>query len=212
MARAFALCGSRRPSPALAALVRRVASHLLAAGRPALLGCSLGADATALACLAARPVPGSRVFAVCGPSGEGALPSSAVSAVLSAAAVGVPVSWWSGGSPAVPPRARLAARSLALLRAAAAAGAPLVAFADALPPAPFAGRGPWFSCGSGTWSEIACAAALGSRIFLLGLPPSLVPPALPALGTWAQASLLGLPCWAWAPGLPAPTPAVPAPR
>ena len=55
------------------------------------------------------------IFAAFGPYGLGAWRDSAVGAVVNAAAVGAAVRWWAGGGEAVDLRARLAARTMALV-------------------------------------------------------------------------------------------------
>jgi len=215
--------GGRALSGPPAALVARVASAVLGAGSPVFVGCALGADLAVLSALASSPVAGSRVFAAFGPGGVGVGSSSAPASVALAAFAGVPVSWWAGGGgPAVPLRGRLAARSLALVRALAAAGGSLFVFPSALPPAPWGpapfGHGPFgpgpfpSSGGSGSWSSAAAAALL--RVPVVLFPPALPSPAwlpasaLPALpgpaGWWSPAVLFGVPCLAWVPVVASP--------
>lgn len=157
--------------------------------------------ASVLAGLAALPAIPFGVGVGCAP-GADALVRSACSSlplalrVFSAAAL--PFS-------ALPPRAALAARSAALVRAVAAArggwffvapGRPCPAAAGA--PAP---RRSWASCASGSWSVLSLAAGLGCRVFLVG--PAALLPGWPA-GAWLPAraasgvSAPGL-LWAWAP-------------
>lgn len=202
--------GGRSLSGPAAALVGRVASAVLAAGSPVFVGCALGADREALSALAACPVPGSRVFAAFGPGGVGVGSSSAPASVALAAFAGVPVSWWAGGGgPAVPLRGRLAARSLALVRALAAAGGSLFVFPSGLPPAPLAAFGPFPSCGgSGSWSSAAAAALLGVPVVLFPWAGGVAFSALPALpgapGRWSPVVVFGLPGFAWSPVASAP--------
>jgi len=199
--------GGRALSGPPAALVGRVASAVLAAGSPVFVGCSLGADREVLSALLAAPsspaVSASRVFAAFGPAGAGAASSSAVRAVCSLAPAGVPVLWWSGGGPAVPLRGRLAARSLALVRALAADGGSLFVFPSGLPPAPF-GPGPFPSCGgSGSWSSAAAAALLGVPVVVLAASWAgwRALPALPGPAgfLWSAVLIFGVPGFAWSP-------------
>jgi hypothetical protein len=190
---AVAFVGSRVLPSALAAVVPSVVRAVASCWPSArlLVGCCAGADAavvsSALSSGLARRLS---LFAVFGPSGAGAVrPVSAVGPVLSAASAGASVSWFAGGSLALPPRARLARRSLAVVAAAAASGpALLVAF---LAPG---SRG----------SVLACAAASGSGLPVLAFAvgPG-VPAALPGVaGSWRL-----LPClsfgvvlaWSWRP-------------
>lgn len=171
-----ALAGSRSLCPSGAGVVAHVARSLAAAGMPLVVGCATGADAAALAAVS----PGSvRCFAAFGPGGVGSWAGSAVLAVSRFAAAGGSVWWWAGGGPAVPLRARLAARTRAVVaqasalvvlvnsvgsrgsmlaaRFAAARGVPVLAFPLGFPAAnlPPLGRGSWvLISGPGMW---ACA-------------------------------------------------------
>ncbi len=118
------VCGSRSLPAAALPLVGRVVADFLAAGSRLAVGCAAGADAAALAAaLAAGAAPRVSVFAVGGADGSGFAGSvSAVAGVRTALAAGAVIKWWSGGSVSVPLRERLAARSLACVRAAAAGG------------------------------------------------------------------------------------------
>ena len=188
------VCGSRSLPGGAAPGVGRVVSALVGAGSVLAVGCAAGADAAAVSSVVAAGV-GSRLrlFAVGGSSGAGfAGKASAFSGVRSAASAGATVSWWAGGGAAVPLRARLARRSLACVRAAAAGGpgSGLVAFVSQLPARPF-GAGAWPSCGSGSWASVAAASQQGLPVVVVPVGPlagvsvsSL--PALPGGGAWAQ--------------------------
>lgn len=97
---------------------------------------------------------------------------------------------WSAAEPPfahLPPRARLAARASAFVRALAAAPAPvLLAFPGGPAPAGLRpGLRSWQACGSGTWSEVAQAFGLGVPVVVFGQrPPTAFGPALPFLGGW----------------------------
>ncbi len=206
------VCGSRSllQSGPGAQLVQALVWSLLGAGRSLVVGCAAGADAAALnAAVSAGAAGRVSVLAAFGPGGQGAAGSaSAVSVVAAAQAVGASVSWWAGGGQGVPLRARLVGRSLAAVRSATGSGpgAGLVAVVGGPPPRRWSGSGPWWSCGSGSWSSVAAAAALG-------LPVVVVPASASVLCSAAE--LPGLPCgpgcwvpagggvwaraWRWAP-------------
>jgi hypothetical protein len=93
--------------------------------------------------------------------------------------------------------AAFAARAQALLRALAAAPAPLwVCFPGCPPPAGLQPARRWVSCGSGSWSESALAFGLGVPV-LLFLPGSVQPPA--SWGAWESVA----PGWFFLPLPPA---------
>ena len=199
------VCGSRALPGAAVPLVGRVVSALLGAGSVLAVGCAVGADAAALsAAVAAGAAARLQVWAAFGPvsppwaarrySAPGACSASAVGAVAAALVAGAPVRWWAGGPPSVPLASRLARRSLACVRSAAAGGpgSGRVAFVASLPGRPF-GRGPWPSCGSGSWASAAAAALLGLSVVVVPVGPlagasvsSL--PALPGGGAWVPVS------------------------
>jgi hypothetical protein len=192
--------GSRSLPPALALSVRSVVVAAVAAGCRVSVGCAAGADSVAVSSvLAAGGGSLLSVFAVGGSCGSGfAGRLSAVAGVRSALAAGAAVSWWAGGSVAVPLRGRLAARSLACVRSAV--GVPrslVVGFVAAPPPRPFGG-GAWPSCGSGSWSSLAAAARLGLPVFVF--PAGGFPLPLLGAGAWSPVgagSLCG--SWRWVP-------------
>lgn len=85
---------------------------------------------------------------------------------------------------------QLAARSIALVRAAAAAGAPLVGFVCApapagLVPSPSPARC-FCGLGSGSWASLALAAGLGLPVFVFWCAPGA--PVLPPWGAWSCVS------------------------
>lgn len=190
------LCGSRSLPGAAVPQLGAVVSALLGSGSLLAAGCAAGADAAAVSsAVSAGAAPRLAVYAVGGSSGVGFAGSvSAFPVVHSAAAAGAAVRWWSGGAASVPLRARLVARSLACVRAAAAGGpgSGLVAFVAQLPPRSFA-PGLWPSCGSGSWGSAGAAAQLGLPVVLVPVGPlagvslhSL--PALPGGGSWSPVS------------------------
>ena len=149
--------------------------ELAAAGRQLAVGCCVGADA---AVLAAVPAASLRVFAAFGPGGAGACPVSAVAAVEAAATAGAAVAWWAGGGAAVPLRARLAARSRAVVAAAV----------------PTPGRAPglvaFLSSPASRGSLAACALAAASGFVVVAFPVAFPAACLPATlggvpGVWA---------------------------
>lgn len=199
------VCGSRSLPAVTVPQVGQVVAELLAAGSRLAVGCAAGADAAALAAAVAAGA-GSRLSVWCafGPvspswqaarySAPGAWSGSAVAEVAAALLAGASVHWWAGGGAVVPLRERLAVRSLACVRAAAAGGpgSGLVAFVGARPPRAF-GSGAWPSCGSGSWSSAAAAARLGLPVFLVPVGELAgvrlyALPALPGRGSWSPVS------------------------
>jgi hypothetical protein len=185
-------CGSRALPPGAASLVAPLVAAVLASGSGVAVGCASGADGVVVS--AALFAPGRvRVFCAFGPGGVGACGSvSSVAGVAAAAAAGASVLWLAGGPLSVPPPARLARRSLALVRAVAAEGGPLVALVASLPSSSF-GPGPFPSCGSGSWSSVAAAALLRCPVVVVpcgGLSASSFPslPGAPCGGAWAPSS------------------------
>lgn len=200
-------CGSRVLPVGASALISRVVSSVLRAGRSVAVGCASGADRAILSsALSALPAPASspwlRVFAAFGPGGAGSAgAASAVGAVAAAAsravspghglASPVVVSWWAGGGPGVPVRARLVSRSLALVSAVAASGpgAGLVAFVSSP-----------VLAGSGSWSAVSAAAAAGVPVvvFPFGFPAASLPSL--GVGSWVPAGAgVWSGGWRWAP-------------
>jgi hypothetical protein len=191
--------GSRALAPAsLAALGLAVAA--LPASASVVVGCAAGADQAALsAVVAAGGAPRLSVFAAFGPvsppwpaahySAPGAWSGSAVAAVAAALSAGASVTWWAGGGPSVPLAGRLAARSVACVRAVAAAGGVWCSFPArpvpvGLVPAPSASR--CFSgSGNGSWASLAfgLGLALPCLVFL--------PPDVPAPAGWPLVALGG---------------------
>lgn len=113
-----AFAGSRSLPVAFAPLVARVAAGVVASGRVVAVGCCVGVDAVVLASVPAASV---RCFAAFGVGGVGACSLSAVALV--AALPVSSVSWFAGGSLAVPLPARLAARTSAVVGAASVCAA-----------------------------------------------------------------------------------------
>lgn len=197
--------GARDLGGAWAALVRRVMASC-AAGCSLLVGCAPGADRAVIGAALAAGLGGSlSVFAVGGPSAGfpgGAGPAPAW--VLAAASAGASVRWWAGGPACVPLRARLAARSAALVSAVAASGGSLVVFAGGPCPAGVVPSRAWPGGGSGSWASAALAAGLAVplSVFWCAAGPAVLP-AWPG-GSWSPAPSGA---WAWA---PAPAPVQPA--
>lgn len=82
-------------------------------------------------------------------------------------------------------RAQFAARAAAMVRALAAAPAPVLVCWPAVPASPAARPArSWVSCGSGTWSEAALAVGLGVSVVVF-LPPGQSPPSW--WGVWSLA-------------------------
>jgi hypothetical protein len=184
-----ALAGSRSLPPGGSQLVAQVARSLVSAGSSLVVGCAAGADAAALAAVP----PGSvRIFSAFGPGGAGSAGRvSAVAAVCAFAAAGGSMAWWAGGSAARPLRARLAARTRAVVaeasalvvfftspasrgsslaaRFAAERGLPVVAFPLGFFGLPALGLGRWTPAGgSGCWSDALVwvpSSPLQSRLF-----------------------------------------------
>jgi len=120
------------------------------------------------------------VFASFGQGGQGACSLSAVSAVSSAVAAGARVSWFAGGSLAVPLAARLVQRSFACVRSVAPGGACV-----------------FFAPGAGSLVVASFAASLSLPVFAFS---STAPASLSGVaGAWVVSSLFGLPCFSWSP-------------
>jgi len=202
---AIMICGTRRLPPGAASLVGRVVGSTLAAGRSLVTGCATGADAAAVsATLAIGAASRLQIMAVGGADGAGfAGRASAIDVVQAAARAGAGVRWWAGGPASLPIRSRLAKRSAAALQHTAmrGPGSGLVAIVTAPPPRHWSGSGPWWSCGSGTWSTVAAAAARGMRVVVLPASGPIALPSLPGTtGVWAPAGGGGVwaQAWAWA--------------
>jgi hypothetical protein len=177
-----AVAGSRSLPPGGAPLVAGVTRSLVAAGASLVVGCAVGADA---AVVAAVPPAALRVLAAFGPGGAGAWAGSAVSAVRAFAAAGGAVVWWAGGGPAVPLRARLAARTRAVV---AEASAGFVVF-----------FGSPMSRGAALATRCAVARGLPVLAFPLGFAPAQLP--LLGYGSWVPAGGSGVwaGAWVWLP-------------
>jgi len=159
-------------------------------------GCAVGADAAALSGAGgAGGLP--RVFAVGSLAGAGFPAPGVPAAVAAAAAASASVRWLAGGPLSVPLPARLAGRSLALVRWLSRAGGVLVCAASSLPSRAF-GPGPFPSCGSGSWSSVAAAVLAGVPVAVapFGVAPASFP-LLPGGGSWAPAGvvLAGVSLW-----------------
>ena len=110
--------------------------------------------------------------------------SAAVGSAVPSAVVFSPPAGLVGG-------AALAARASAFVRALAVAPSPLLVCAPAVAcPAGVLPRRSWFSCGSGSWSELALAVGLACSVFVVGLPASALPSSW--AGSWAAGSLGGV--------------------
>lgn len=170
--------GSRSfSSPAVVAPVVRAA---LASGSSVAVGCASGADQLVLSSAVSVSARRVSLFSVGGP--VGGFPCGGVPSWVSAAArAGASVSWWAGGGPAVPLRARLACRSRALVRSG------LSAFVLFLSPGALPSSG----------SLLAGAAAVLAGVPLFAFSVA-CPASLPGLaGSWVPSSFLGFSCWSW---------------
>ena len=176
MAGRIAIVGGRQVPPVVAAQVAQVAAALVGRGHTLVTGCATGADRAAVAAALAGHVPlaSLQVLAAFGPQGQGACQVSAVTTVQAFATRGGLVSWWAGGGPGVPLRARLSGRAAQVVaaaesglvafqpgrgswracRLAAARGLPVVVFSQALESL---GAGQWVPCpGGGVWAAAWC--------------------------------------------------------
>jgi hypothetical protein len=184
-------CGSRSLPASAFPFVARVVASVVSRGFRVAVGCAVGADQAVLSARVALPfVPSSSgpalsVFAVGGPSGAGFWRGSALAAVRAAAALAVSpghglfspvsVSWWAGGPASVPLRARLLARSLALVSSLAASFRPgLVAFVCGGP-----------SVSPGSWRSVVAAVRSGVPVVVFPVSSS-----SGAVGLWAGCSSL----------------------
>lgn len=171
-----AFAGSRALPASFAPLVRSVVASVVGSGRLVSVGCCAGLDSLVLS---SAPVAAVRCFAAFGVGGVGACALSAVPVVSAFAAAGGSVVWWAGGGAASPLRARLAARSAAVVGAASVScvvffgspasrgsllaaslavgrGLPVFAFACGFSGSllPSLGAGSWVAVsGSGVWSS-----------------------------------------------------------
>lgn len=200
--------GGSRGLPSVASpggLVSQVVASVVSSGRGVAVGCASGADAAVLSARLALGFPAGvscpslAVFAVGGPSGRGFWRCSALPVVRQAAAlVGsrghgvaspVAVSWWAGGGPSVPLRARLRRRSVALVQAVAASGsgAAFVAFVSG-----------GFQASRGSWGSVRSALSLGLPVvvFPVGCRASCFPRSFRSVGSvrWVPAAQSGV--WA----------------
>jgi hypothetical protein len=188
--------GARSLGAGHLAIVQDIARQAASVGS-VYTGCAAGADAAAVAGAGGA----AHVFAVGTWYGSGFPRRGTPPAIAWQQGLGaVPASritWLAGGPLTVPLVARLARRSLAMVRAVALAAGALVAFpASPCPPRAF-GPGPFPSCGSGTWATVGAAALLGVPVYVVSsAPPSAV---LPVAGAWAQSSLFGVAGWAFVP-------------
>lgn len=193
----FGFTGARSLTPQSLSVVSALAASVARAGGTVYTCCAQGADKTAIAgSLAAHRLP--VVFAVGSEDGQGFPGQGGVPGHI----LDLPdVTFLAGGPLSLPLVARLARRSLDMVRAVAAAGGSLVAFpAAGTPPRAF-GPGPFPSCGSGTWSTVGAAVLLGVPVFVV-LPHDLnasPPGGLPAWGYWEESSQFGVTGWSYVP-------------
>lgn len=173
MAGRVAIVGGRYITPAVSVQVQAVAISLVAHGYTLVAGCATGADraVVAAALTGCVPLTSLQVFAAFGQGGQGACGVSAVPEVQAFASQGGAVTWWSGGGPSVPLRARLVTRAAQVVsrassgvvafqpgkgswracRLAAGRGLRVVTFNNVYEPL---GIGEWVPCaGSGTWAS-----------------------------------------------------------
>lgn len=173
-----ALAGSRALPPGGDSVVGDVVQSLQSSGCCLVVGCCTGADEVALR----TSLPASvHVMCAFGPGGLGSCRWSAVDAIDFHYQFNGSISWWSGGGPLVPLRARLARRTQAVVSAASSG---LVVF----PSSPSA-RGSWLA------TRLAVSRCLPIVVFPMGFPPS----QLPSLGTgsWVPVSGPGMWSLAW---------------
>jgi predicted Rossmann fold nucleotide-binding protein DprA/Smf involved in DNA uptake len=176
----WAVAGGRDLGAEFAPLVAEVCALLPAVA----VGCASGCDSLVLRwAVSAGAVARVQCFAAFGACGVGAVPAvSAVSAVSAFARAGGEVSWWSGGAPALPARARLAARSRAVVGAASG----LIVF---------------FSSPNSRGSLLAARAAAGRGLPVFAFACGFSPAALPSLapgGGWRSSSRFAG-AWQWQP-------------
>lgn len=115
----FAVAGSRFLPFSMWSSVGLVCGSAVDSGSSLVVGCAKGADAAVLFGAGQYfPVPSLAVFAAFDSDGWGACSVSNRGPVQAFARRGGSVSWMAGGSPSVPLRARLAARSLVVVGAA----------------------------------------------------------------------------------------------
>ena len=176
--------GSRQLPSGASGLVRQAVASVVQSGRGAAVGCASGGDAAALSALISGGVvsaPLLCLFAVGGPSGQGFWRGSALSLVRQAASLPsaaqrrAVISWWAGGGPSVPLRARLRQRSRAFVQAVAASGpgAGLVGFVG----------GGW-QASPGSWGSVQFALSLGLPVvvFPVGCSVSCFPSSFRGVG------------------------------
>jgi hypothetical protein len=189
---AIGITGARSLSAQQLATVQDIARQAAQTGI-VYTGCAVGADAAAIAGASAGNL--AHVWAVGNAGGQG-FPRPGIPEHLGLTAWGN-ITWMAGGPLSLPLRARLARRSLAMVRAVAAAGGSLVTFpASPRPPRAF-GPGPFPSCGSGTWATAGAAALLGVPVFVVW--PSYPTAVLPVAGYWEPSPLCGHAAWLFVP-------------
>jgi len=161
------LCGSRRPSGAVAASVGSFCRRLAVGASRRPLSVVVGGRCSGVPALAARLLsplsPASPFVAGRGPF----RPPPPPGAGLSVAAL------WPSSSA----RSAFVGRSCALVAACAAGGGLWASFPSAAPPAALRCSGSWSSVGSGSWSSLALAAGSGCACLVFspaGLPASLL--------------------------------------
>lgn len=169
-----AVAGSRALPASGAALVLRVVSDLAASGASFVVGCCVGADAALLGAVPGS-VPPSLVRCCCafGAGGVGSGGFSALGSVAGFVSSGGAVSWWAGGSAALPLHVRLAARTSAVI---AAASAGLVVF---------------FASPRSRGSLLACRCALARGLPVVAFPVGFPGSGLPLLGAGSWVSVGG---------------------
>lgn len=186
------ISGARSLNAQQLAVVQHVARQAAQTGI-VYTGCAVGADAAAWAGAYKK----THIFAAGNVRGEGFPAKMPPDHLQRAAMADCNITWLAGGPLSLPLVARLARRSLAMVRAVAKAGGSLVAFpASPCPPRAF-GPGPFPSCGSGTWSTVGAAALLGVPVFVVcSARPSAD---LPVAGVWTPALVFGVAGWAFVP-------------
>lgn len=194
-----ALAGSRGLPASAGGAVASVCSSVVSRGAALSVGCCVGFDALVLRwALSGSSVGSVRCFAAFGSSGAGACSLSAVSSVSSFVLAGGSVSWSAGGGSALPLRARLAARSRAVVASAVASAVACPVFASAAPGS-CPGAVVFFGSPSSRGSFLAASVAAGAGLPVLAFPCGFCPTALPLLapgGSWSACRFSGI--WSFA--------------
>ena len=192
-----ALAGSRYLPASAGGAVASVCSSVVSRGAALSVGCCVGFDALVLRwALSSSSVGSVQCFVAFGSSGAGACSLSAVSSVSSFVLAGGSVSWWAGGGSgsALPLRARLAARSRAVVASAVASASACPVVASAAPGS-CPGAVVFFGSPSSRGSFLAARVAAGAGLPVWAFPCGFCPSALPLLapgGAWSASRFSGV--------------------